>query len=67
MVMSGYFAVNAPVRPCMRIMSLLLTVAMVSVVWANEGAAAKSASAAAMMLMRCFTDFLPGGNEHRRQ
>src|SRR6266404_340515 len=37
-VISGFLAVNSFVSPCMRIMSLLFTVAMVSVVWAIEGA-----------------------------
>jgi hypothetical protein len=44
-------------------MSPLLTVAMVSVVWAKAGAAAKSAIAAAIASMPCYTEFLPGGNK----
>src|SRR5260221_1997819 len=38
-VMSGFLAVNSPLRPCMRIMSPLFTVPMVSVVCASDGAA----------------------------
>ena len=36
-VMSGFLAVNSLVSPCMRIMSLLFTVAIVSVVCAMRG------------------------------
>src|SRR5581483_7813131 len=43
--MSGFLAVKSLVRPCMRIMSPLLTVAIVSVVSAFEGAEHKSAAA----------------------
>src|SRR5258708_6020919 len=59
MAMSGFFAVKALASPCMRIMSLLLTVAIVSVVWAKPGMAAKSDSAPASALRRCFTELLP--------
>src|SRR6516225_4533632 len=44
-VMSGFLAVNSPVSPCMRIISPLLTVAIVSAVSAFEGTEAKSATA----------------------
>src|ERR1700758_4786092 len=44
-VMSGFLAVKSLVSPCIRIMSLLLTVAIVSVVWACEGTETKSAAA----------------------
>src|ERR1700752_3155199 len=43
--MSGFLAVKSLVSPCIRIMSLLLTVAIVSVVWAIEGAEIKRAAA----------------------
>src|SRR5258708_34471612 len=44
-VTSGFLAVKSLVSPCMRIMSLLFTVAMVSVVWAIEGAEIDSMAA----------------------
>src|SRR3569833_528358 len=44
-VMSGLALVNSLVRPCIRIMSPLLTVAIVSVVSANDGAGIASAAA----------------------
>jgi hypothetical protein len=43
--MSGLALVNSPVSPCIRIMSPLLTVAIVSVVSANDGADIASAAA----------------------
>ena len=43
--MSGFFAVKSLVSPCMRIMSLLLTVAIVRVVSAIDGAEDKIAAA----------------------
>src|SRR5712671_4224482 len=55
-LMSGFLAVNWLVRPCMRIMSLLLTVAMVNVVWAKTGTATRTDRTPAKALMRCFTD-----------
>src|SRR5689334_14027768 len=45
--MSGFLAVKSLVRPCIRIMSPLLTVAIVSVVCAIEGTETKSAAAPA--------------------
>src|SRR5690348_16084821 len=45
--MSGFWAVKSLVRPCIRIMSPLLTVAIVSVVCAIEGTETKSAAAPA--------------------
>src|SRR4051794_12983635 len=47
-VMSGFFAVKSLVSPCIRIMSPLLTVAMVSVVSANAGKAASRTAPHAM-------------------
>src|SRR5580692_238308 len=44
-VMSGFLAVKSLVSPCMRIMSPLLTVAIVRVVSATEGTETKSAAA----------------------
>src|SRR5689334_10352302 len=44
-VMSGFFAVKSLVNPCIRIMSPLLTVAIVRVVSATEGTETKSAAA----------------------
>ena len=43
--MSGLALVNSPVRPCIRIMSPLLTVAMVRVVSAHAGAVVSSVAA----------------------
>src|SRR5215470_4529077 len=44
--MPGFLAVKSPVSPCIRIMSLLLTVAIVSVVCASAGPEARNAIAA---------------------
>src|SRR5438552_19172621 len=60
-VISGFFEVKSPVRPCMRIMSPLLTVAMVSVVSADAGITDTSANADALKAARIsdFIWFLP--------
>src|ERR1700693_5932086 len=54
-VASGFLAVNSFVSPCMRIMSLLFTVAIVSVVWAIEGAEANRVAAPRRGLRTCLT------------
>src|ERR1700722_8869950 len=63
-VMSGFLAVNSFVSPCMRIMSLLFTVATVSVVWAIEGAETNSVAAPSRALRTCFTITSLFGVEH---
>ena len=60
-VMPGFFDVKSSVSFCIRIMSPLFTVAMVSLVWASAGAAAASASAAQAPRTACImrmNDFL---------
>src|ERR1700730_8659757 len=54
-VMSGFLAVNSLVKPCMRIMSPLFTVAMVRVVCAIEGAEPNRVTAPTRALRTCFT------------
>src|ERR1700730_14204923 len=54
-VISGFLAVNSPVNACMRIMSGLLTVAMVSVVCAIEGAEPNRVTAPSRAPRTCFT------------
>src|SRR5882724_855903 len=63
-VMSGFLAVNSLVSPCIRIMSLLFTVAMVRVVCAMEGAAPNRIAAPARALRTCFTVTSLIGIEH---
>ena len=53
--MSGFLAVKSLVSACMRIMSPLLTVAMVRVVCAVEGAAPNKIAAPRRALRTCFT------------
>src|SRR3981081_774732 len=54
-VTSGFLAVKSPVIACMRIMSLLFTVAMVRVVCAFEGAEANKATAPNRAPVNSFT------------
>ena len=54
-VMSGFLAVKSLVSPCMRIMSLLFTVAIVSVVSAIEGAETNRVAAPTRAPRTCFT------------
>src|SRR4029077_4900518 len=52
---SGFLAVKSLVSPCMRIMSPLFTVAIVSVVCAIEGAETNSVAAPSRAPRTCFT------------
>src|SRR5205814_676253 len=52
---SGFLAVNSLVSDCIRIMSLLITVAIVRVVCATEGAAPNKVAAPSRALRTCFT------------
>src|ERR1700687_3978738 len=54
-VASGFLAVNSLVNPCMRIMSPLFTVAIVSVVCAIEGAEPNRVTAPKRAPRACFT------------
>src|SRR5450756_570212 len=54
-VISGFLAVKSLVSPCMRIMSPLFTVAMVSVVSAIEGADTNNVAAPRRAPRTCFT------------
>src|SRR5882757_112150 len=54
-VTSGFLAVKSLVNACMRIMSLLFTVAMVSVVCAFEGAEPNRVTAPSRAPRTCFT------------
>src|ERR1700736_544709 len=54
-VTSGFLAVNSLVNACMRIMSLLFTVAIVSVVCAIEGAEPNRVTAPSRAPRTCFT------------
>src|ERR1700730_3506456 len=54
-VTSGFLAVNSLVNPCMRIMSLLFTVAIVRVVCAFEGAEPNRVTAPKRAPRACFT------------
>ncbi|MGY4290514.1 hypothetical protein ACVWXO_009780 [Bradyrhizobium sp. LM2.7] len=53
--MSGFFAVNSLVRPCIRIMSPLFTVAMVRVVSATAGMDSSRTDAPQTAPRTCFT------------
>ena len=57
--MSGFFAVKSSVRPCMRIMSPLFTVAIVRVVSACAKLTKASVEAAAKNAVLSFMEFLP--------
>src|SRR6202035_1676247 len=63
-VTSGFLAVNSLVSACMRIMSPLLTVAIVSVVCAMEGAEPNRVAAPSRALRTCFTVTSLFGFEH---
>ncbi|MGY4410436.1 hypothetical protein ACVWW4_002172 [Bradyrhizobium sp. LB7.1] len=58
-VMSGFFLVNSAVKPCMRIMSPLFTVAIVRVVSAIAGTASNRQDAPQTAPRTCFTGDLP--------
>src|ERR1700735_5427937 len=58
-VTSGFLAVNSFDNPCMRIMSPLFTVAIVSVVCAIEGAEPNRVAAPSRAPRTCFTFNLP--------
>ena len=64
-LMSGFALVKSPVSPCIRTMSLLLTVAMVSVVSAYAGSAKlASATAPSRALVRTFMNVSSGEQRH---
>src|SRR5216683_728197 len=62
--MSGFLAVKSFVSPCILIMSLLFTVAIVSVVCAIEGAQTKRLAAPSRAPRTCFTVTSLNGAEH---
>src|SRR2546429_8498127 len=62
--MSGFLAVKSFVSPCILIMSLLFTVAIVSVVCAIEGAHTKRVAAPKRAPRTCFTVTSQFGVEH---
>src|SRR5713226_1501879 len=62
--MSGFLAVKSFVSPCILIMSLLFTVAIVSVVCAIEGAQTKRLAAPSRAPRTCFTVTSLDGVEH---